>query len=273
VDDHTKHHRARRVALIVTAVLVVVIVAIVAVPLLLREGAEPVSLTDASRRFRLQHPGVPEGALPLVPAEGVYEYRGRGVDKLSILSLEQQQGPVMPATVSHVANGCWAIRIDFSNKHWQTWRYCPSGEELDEAGGRVWQSWDLGVSSIANLTTSTCRSPILQTAMQVGDSWPQRCEITNDKVAGATVSRGTMRYLGQDDVTVGGRPVSSYHLVQHRTITGAQHGKERTEIWFAPNGLPVRQRQTVSVASPSPVGDVTYEQTNDMRLQSLRPEG
>jgi hypothetical protein len=270
LEDHPKHHRARRIVLAATAVLV--IAAIVVLPLLLREGAEPVSLSDASRRFRLAHPGVPESALPLVPAEGVYEYRGKGLDTLSILSLEQQQGPVMPATVSHEGHGCWVLRIDYSDKHWQRWRYCVSGEQLDEAGGKTWQKWDLGVTSIANLTASTCRSPILRTAMQPGDTWPQRCDITNDEVSGDTVSSGTSRYVGTEDVKVDGTTVPAYHVVEHRTLSGAQNGTDLIHIWFAPNGLPVRQRQTLEVASPSPVGDVTYHQTSDLRLHSLRPK-
>ncbi len=258
--------------LVVTGVLVLVIVAIVVVPLVLREGAEPVSLGDASRRFELEHPGVPKGALPLVPAEGVYEYRGHGLDTLSILSLEQQQGPLMPATVTHGSAGCWTLRIDYSDKHWQRWRYCPSGEQLDEAGGKTWQSWDLGVTSIANLTTSRCGSPILRRAMQPGDTWVQRCELSNDQVDGKTVSSGTTRYAGTDDVEVSATTVAAYHLVQRRTITGAQRGMQRSDLWFAPNGMPVRERQTIEVASPSPVGDVTYRQTSDLRLRSLRPE-
>jgi hypothetical protein len=268
-------HRTRWIVLGLLGALLVAFVAVFVVPLLFREGAEPVSLADASRRFREEHPGVLESEGPLVPAEGVYGYRGRGVDKLSVLSLEQQQGPVMPATVEHHADGCWTLRIDYSDKHWQDWKYCvvDTGAALDEVAGTTWQRWDLGVSSIENLTESSCSGPVLRAAMKPGDRWRQRCELTNDQVDGATVSAGLVRYRGVVDVDVAGEAVPTYHLVRERAITGAQDGTEDTELWIAPNGLPVHVVRTITLESPSPVGDITYDETTDFRLESLRPEG
>jgi hypothetical protein len=266
-------HRTRWIVLGLLGALLVAFVAVFVVPLLFREGAEPVSLADASRRFREEHPGVLESEGPLVPAEGVYGYRGRGVDKLSVLSLEQQQGPVMPATVEHHADGCWTLRIDYSDKHWQDWKYCvvETGATLDEVAGVTWQRWDLGVSSIENLTDSTCQAPALRGGMQPGDRWRQRCEVTNDQVDGATVSAGPVRYRGIVDVDVAGELVPAYHLERERTLTGAQDGTERSELWIAPNGMPVHVVRTITLKSPSPVGDITYDETTDFRLTSLVP--
>jgi hypothetical protein len=59
--------------------------------------------------------------------------------------------------------------------------------------------------------------------------------------------------------------------VQHRTVTGAQRGTETSEYWLAPNGLPLHELHTISVKSGSPLGDVTYDEVTDFRLQALQP--
>lgn len=265
-------HRARWIVLGL-GFIIVILVAVFVVPLLFRETADPVSLADASLRYRDEHPGVLEGERPLAPAEGVYEYRGRGVDRLSVLSLEQAQGPVMPATVAHDGDECWTLRIDYSDKHWQDWRYCvvDGGVALDESGGTTWQRWDLGVSAIENLTQSRCEGPVLSAAMEPGDRWRQRCELINDRVEGATTSAGPVRFLGVVDLVVGDATVPAYHLERERTLTGAQTGTERSELWLAPNGLPLRQHRTITLSSPSPLGDITYDEDTDLRLSSLTP--
>jgi len=265
--------RTRWIVLGAVVALVLVLVGVFVLPLVFREEAQPVSLADAEERFREEHPGVLEGERPLVPAEGVYEYRGSGVDRLSVLGLEQQQGPVMPATVTHDGDDCWTLRIDYSDKHWQDWRYCviDAGAALDEAAGTTWQRWDLGVTAIENLTESRCRGDVLRATMEPGDEWRQQCDLTNDQVDGSTVSAGPVRYLGVVDVDVGDATVPAYHLRRERELTGAQQGTERSDLWIAPNGLPVRQHRVITLSSPSPVGDITYDEDTDYRLTSLAP--
>jgi hypothetical protein len=253
--------------------VVVLLVVAVGVVLVTREEAEEVSLSDASRRFAREHPEVSADGGVLAPAEGVYDYRGHGSDKLSLLPFEQSHGPTMPGTVVHTGDRCWRFRIDYSTHHWQDWKYCPRPDHgLDEKGGRTFQRWDIGVTSIDNHSTFRCtRSPVLVPGMQRGDTWVQRCEGENDQVSGATVSEGRTRYLGIATVEVGGERVRAYRLLQRRTLSGAQTGKERSELWFAPNGLPLRERHTIEVASPSPIGDITYTEVTDFALQELRP--
>jgi hypothetical protein len=240
----------------------------------LREGASPVSLADASKRFTSDHPGGAQGGGPLVPAEGVYQYRGHGSDHLSVPPLTQAHGPGMPATVTHITGGCWTFRLDYSSNHWQDWTYCPRGGGLDELGGRTFQRWDLGLSSVENRSTFTCsRSTTLSAGMQPGDRWKQTCVGRNDSISGVTTSSGSMRFVGIDNVRVGTKRVASYHLVQRRQVSGGQRGTLRADVWLSPDGLPLRERHVISVATSSPVGDIDYEETTDFSLASLVPRG
>lgn len=237
----------------------------------LREDATPVSLGEARTRFRDEHPDVAQGAGPLRPAEGVYEYIGSGSDHISVPPLTQQHGPRMPGTVTHAAEGCWTFRIDFSSNHWQDWTYCPTANGLDELGGHTFQRWDLGLDSIENRSDFTCTSRTLKVDMQPGDEWTQTCKGRNNSIAGVTTSRGPMRFVGVETITVGGEPTVAFHLHQQRTVTGGQRGRLEADVWFAPSGLPLRERHTVNVATSSPIGDIDYDESTDFTLTSLQP--
>ena len=265
------HHRRRWIILGVVGGIVFLLVAGVATILLTREEATPVSFRDASRRFEQAHPAVSANGGMLAPAEGVYEYRGHGSDKLSVLPFEQAHGPTMPGTVVH-GKSCWTFRIDYSTHHWQDWTYCPRPDHgLNEKAGRTFQRWDIGVTSIDNHSKFACTSPILVPGMQRNDRFPQVCKGRNDQIPGETTSAGGTRYLGMTNVVVGGEKVPAYHLVQHRKVTGSQRGTERSEFWLAPNGLPLREKHSIEVKSGSPLGDVTYTEITDFRLQALHP--
>jgi hypothetical protein len=267
----TKGHRRRRIIVVVGG-FVVLLVAGVTTIFLSREDAEQVSLADASRSFEQAHPAVAADGGTLAPAQGVYEYRGHGTDKLSVLPFDQSHGPTMPGTVVHTKDGCWRFRIDYSTHHWQDWTYCPRPDlGLDERSGRTFQRWDIGVTSIDNHSSFTCVSPTLVRGMKRGDRWAQRCEGGNDQIEGTTTSAGTTRYAGTTTVVVGGERVRAYHLIQHRKVTGSQRGTETSEYWLAPNGLPLHEKHTISVSSGSPLGDVRYDENTDFRLEALRP--
>jgi hypothetical protein len=73
--------------------------------------------------------------------------------------------------------------------------------------------------------------------MVPGETWTQSCTGTNTSVGGTTVD--------------------AFHFVQPRTISGAQHGEENSELWFAPNGLPLRNQRHIVIDSDSPIGTIT----------------
>lgn len=272
-----EHHR-RRVPRRVVAGIVVGVVLLVGAGIGVfvyrwqRTDARPVSVNEAEKRLDGEAGDGADGAV-FVPAEGVYRYTGSGSEALSIPPKSQAEGPDMPATVLHRAHGCWTFRIDYSTNHWQDWRYCARDGQLIEEGGSTFQRWDFVVSTIENTSTFPCDPPnvALRSDMAPGETWPQSCGGTNTSVSGSTVSSGEIRFVGVEPFDVGGTQVDAFHFVQHRTLTGAQHGEANSELWFAPNGLPLRNQRHIVVDTDSPIGAITYTEDGTFTLTSLEP--
>ncbi len=105
-----------------------------------------------------------------------------------------------------------------------------------------------------------------------GKSWPSRCVGVSSAVKGRMVSAGPYRYQGEATVVVGGTPVLALRFLGLRTDSGAQRGKERTEMWLdARNGLPLRLQQDIRVSTSTPFGTSVYTQTGVVTLSSLVP--
>jgi hypothetical protein len=80
-----------------------------------------------------------------------------------------------------------------------------------------------------------------------------------------------MRFVGVEEMRIDGAPTVAFHLHQRRAVSGGQRGTLDADVWFAPNGLPLRERHTVKVSTASPVGDIAYDESTDFSLTSLRP--
>jgi hypothetical protein len=262
-------HRRRWVVVGVVAAVVVGFGAFVVVRLV-QGRARPVKLSEVA---------VPTGStLPsngavLRPPQGVYRYRGTGRDHLSKPDVSQSQGPTMPGTITHEADGCWTFRIDYSTNHWQSWRYCPSDGGMGEAGGQTFQRWNFG--AFVNETTSTfeCDAAVVRSGQRPGDEWRHRCTGTSTGVEGTTTSAGPFRYVGTETLTIGGRKVAAYRYHRERTTSGNQTGTEVTEAWFAvANGMPLRNERHLEATTDTIIGKVDYTEDGEFQLADLEPE-
>jgi len=259
------------IAAVVTGVLAVTLGAFAY--LWSRSGARPVSLEEARRRFLEEHLGDAQAGRRFTPAEGVYAYAGSGSESLSTPPKSQSEGPGMPGTVSHRADGCWTFRLDYSTNHWREWRFCPEADRLVETASRVYQRWDFVVSTVDNMTAMTCDPPtvVFETTMAPGAAWPASCRGESTRIEGTTVSKGRNVYVGPDRIRVGDTTVDAYHFRNERVVSDAQVGTEEFELWLARDGLPLRGRQRIVVDSDSPLGRVTYTQEGMFVLVSLAP--
>ena len=269
--ERTRHRVSRRVVVGIIVGVVLLIGAGIGVFAYLwqRDDARPVSVREAEQRLD----GKPGGGSAFVPAEGVYQYTGSGSEALSTPPKSQAEGPEMPATVIHHADGCWTFRIDYSTNHWQDWSYCARDGRLVEKGGRTFQRWDFVVSTIENTSEFVCDPPSLVMASDAvpGETSQESCDGTNTNVAGTTVSSGETRFVGIEPLDVDGTRLDAFHFVQHHTISGAQRGETSSELWFAPNGLPLRNQRHIVIDSDSPIGTITYTEDGSFTLTSLEP--
>lgn len=269
---HAGPHRRRRVLLVVAGIVVLVAVGSVIV-VWRAENPGPASMQDALDRFReADEPAVGEAVER--PPEGVYLYAGAGREHISFPPLTQRDGASMPGTVTHRARGCWTFRLDYNANHWQDWRYCNRAGVVVEAGGRTGQEWDLGPTSVSNLSTFDCEppNPVLPAPEEAGDEVEQACTGTNSSIDGETISAGTWRFVGAEALTIGGEEVDTVHFRGDRTITGAQDGQEATDVWFRADGLLVRFERAFDVRSDSPIGAITYTESGHLLLTDLEPQ-
>ncbi len=264
--EPARHRRGRRWLLAAGAALVAVVAAGLA--LTLRDNARPVTVDEARERTTSTSPGVDDDAA-VRPAAGVYRYEGTGTEELSTPPLSQSQGPTMPATVEWLDDGCWSFRIDYSSNHWQSWDYCPEGDVVAETSGSTWQRWMIGATAITNLSTFDCEPGSVVVALDAApdDEWQGRCTGTNEAISGETVSQGPDRFVGEEVVEVDGVGVRTQHFVSERTMSGAQVGTDRSDVWFqVGTGLPVRNRRSISAATDTPVGSSTYTEVGEFQL-------
>ena len=84
------------------------------------------------------------------------------------------------------------------------------------------------------------------------------------------MSAGPYRFIGLDTIKVGRTRVRAAHFLRLRTDSDAQHGTERSEVWFSTStGLPLRVQQDIKVTSKTPFGTSTYTQVGVFALVSL----
>ena len=265
--------RCRRWVIVVGGIVALLVVAVAVFAYLWsRSGARPVSVDEARRRFKSAH-ATPSAAGRFTPAEGVYTYRGTGSESLSSPPKSQSEGPVIPGTVTQLDGGCWSLRLDYSSNHWRRWKFCVRDDRLTEVANEVYQRWDFVVSAIDRLATMTCTPPnvILVPGPPPGTKWPASCSGTNSAIAGTTVSTGTHGTWGPPAHRVGEPRARRVRFHDVRAVSGAQTGTETFDFWLAADGLPLRGRQRIEVASDSPIGKVTYSQQSEFSLARSVP--
>lgn len=86
------------------------------------------------------------------------------------------------------------------------------------------------------------------------------------------MTEGPYRFVGTETVEVDRREVLAHHYVRLRTMSGAQRGEERSEVWFAAEtGMPLRNERRIEVSTSTVIGDVTYTEEGRFELASLSP--
>lgn len=268
----------RRVAIkgvrrLLVGCLAIAMTGVVAYALMSPESERSVSIDEAASRL-VSKPTTDGPLRPLVPSAGVYRYRGSGTETLSRPSTSQQQGPEMPGTVSHLDGACWRFRIDYSTKHHQHWDYCADGDRLVERGGASRQQLSIVVTDVDVGSETTCDDDVIAADRSSipNEAAEQSCSATSTGSEGSVESSGTNRYVGREMLNVGGVRVETMHYRRQRTISGGQRGSETLDLWFAvDSGLPVKNLRSVTVVTPSPLGELTYTEKGSFELTSVEP--
>ncbi|HUI03780.1 MAG TPA: hypothetical protein VLZ77_09580 [Acidimicrobiales bacterium] len=268
--------RRHRVLLIVGAALMVTLVAGTGTFVYLWNHTGPHELSPATAYQRFRAGGAdPLGANgPARPAQGVYLYRGTGDEHISLPPKSQVEGPVIPGTVSYLADGCWTWRLDYSDSHWQNSTFCPFGNNVVEVGRAGWYRWSLVALSISDTATFKCSPEVVMPAvLSVGQRFPFTCTGTNSPIHMDPVTMtGVNRYIGPQLLRIGGTEMVALHFREVSTFTGGQHGTNVSDLWLSTvNGLPVKGSWETEVSSPTFLGTSTLNGHASFVVQSLHP--
>lgn len=261
------------IAGIVVAAIVVVVVGFVVVSFVLREDPGAKSVEEALEELDEGGSGE-DGDVVSGPEPGVYRAEGEGTESLSVPPVSQHDGAVMPVSVERPETGCWRVKIDYNEAHWQSWLFCEQDGVIVERGGETYQRWDFGAITAENTSTFVCDpSVMIDPDAEPGARWEQSCTGTSSATAGTTISAGPYEFVGIEEVVIGGVGVPARRYHQERSLSEAQQGTTVTELWFAVDtGLPLRMERETHVESDSPVGRVTYTESGHWQLASLTPE-
>jgi hypothetical protein len=222
-----------------------------------RDVATAASADDALKRYRDAATGSGGSTIPL----GVYTYATTGSEGVSALGGTEHRYPAT-STITVTAGGCGPVlRWDVLTNRWTSWTLCRRDD------GQTLSAWSEHHQFFGqnNSTGWTCPTATWSTSRPGGDL-PLTCR------SSGTTESGTTTVEAPETLQVGTTQVPTVHLRTTATETGSARGTVTEDRWLETRtGLPVRLTSTVRTANKSPVGDVTFSETYDLRLTSLEP--
>ncbi len=143
-----------------------------------------------------------------------------------------------------LGGGCYEFRLDYSDRHWQSWDYCVRSGALDSPSRAGYYDWNFVAFDVHDTSTFRCSpafvtipADIVQGAREV-----VACTGSNDNLAiGPVFMRGTSKVVGPTSVRVAGQAVPTVQVDEQVTFSGGQSGFNSATTWFsAATGLPLR---------------------------------
>jgi hypothetical protein len=227
------------------------------------EGATSTSAAPATTSATTTTTAVPRPG-SAVPEPGVYTYATSGGESIDALGGRRHEYPeVSTITVTH--RGCGAsLRWRPLRERWDDTTICPSRRGMHLRRERNHHEF----FNIADDRDFVCESGALffPAPAEPGDTWTAQCgtgEIT-------VVRSGTI--VGTRQVDVGGAPTTVLRFEVDDVISGASTGTTQRTVSVVPEtGLIVELELTTDVRNDSPIGDVHYQESYQLRLTSLEP--
>jgi len=241
-----------------------------------RDNPGAKSFDDALQAFREGDPSEIEsiGAVVVRPPAGVYQSDASGKASISFPPTSQNYGTLAPVTVTHQGDNCWTTTVDFNTAFQQRWNYCIDNGVLTEHSNHTTTSWDLGATSITNLSEFNCSPPgeIIKTGERRDEVSTYICTGTSDSISGTTTSDVTFESLGAESLYINSVATPTFHYRERDILTGPQKGTTTIDYWYSlQDMLLVRMERHINLRTDSPVGEITYKEDGEWQLSSLTP--
>ena len=199
-----------------------------------------------------------------LPSEGVYSYRAKGREQVSILGAHHDYPERVYATVRHL-DGCrWEHRNDVIKEHVDRRVWCSQAGQVTQ----ILQGREVEFFGQRDGSSATCSPPMV--IHKVGDRTGTTYE---GECSGEATTANIRRTIVDDkDFAVGGEPVDAIHIRIESTFTGMANGTSNEEVWLdAATGMTLRWDRVVDTDANSAFGNVHYSENASFVLESLVP--
>jgi len=227
-----------------------------------RTPSTQVDLRQALRLYQLGQKRGKSGS-PLLPPSGVYRYETFGGEQLSFAGIRRS----FPAASNMIVTDarCATMKWEPLEQHMEGLVVCPL---KDQALGIT---SSLSYEDIAGIQTSSVIKCPVGTYFVPPDPRPREVWHTTCHSAGQTM-RAVGMVVGVSSVNVNGRKVPALHTRLDLIFSGSESGSNPNGYWVSPNGVILRQIETVDVAQKAgPLGSVRYKEQMGIKLKSLTP--
>jgi len=175
-----------------------------------------------------------KGADAGTPRPGVYQYASGGDERIGLGPLSV--GRKLPTTALLVVSpspNSRVVDLRVSGDHAEGWRVQSSETGLKGIARTI----RVGTLGYTREVSGAAVPPVLlrPAKLRKGLAW------TSVYKVGAIVFHRDSKVLDRAAMTVGGRPVRTWIIEMHETVTGALHGDETRKEWWSPTlGVDVR---------------------------------
>jgi hypothetical protein len=211
-------------------------------------------------------PGQSAAAQPFAPpAEGVYSYRARGFEQVSMGGARHDYPERTYATVRQQGGCRWEMRHEILKEHVEHGVRCSEpGRVLDFE-----DSTDIVFFGQKNSSTFRCDPPqiLARVGDQPGAATTTTCRSAEDQ---ATI---TTRFVGRERLTIGGVAVDALHITSDGTVSGRATGTSHFDSWIHPDtGLLLKNVRTTTSRANAFGSTVDYREDASFELERLEPQ-
>ena len=229
----------------------------------IRSTGTPLDLRQALQIYRQGQGTGRSGASGKLPPPGVYRYRTKGSEHLSI-----GIGRTYPVITSMVVTNGTCTSMDWMplEEHTEGLVACP------ERGGGLTITSTSSTEVIAGITTNTlitCPSTVylLPPNPTTGERWSATCRSNGHPV------ELSGEIVGPATVDMAGRRIPALHTRLVFTFSGPERGTNPNNFWLdAKDGVILQEVETADIAQQAgPFGSIHYDEALTIALQSMTP--
>jgi hypothetical protein len=197
-----------------------------------------------------------------LPEPGVYTYTTSGRDSVDALGGAHHDYPAT-TTITVTRSGCGVVqRWDVLVERWEEWHRCADGDAVREPARTTYDQF----FGQGQTDSYTCTGDARPADAATGTTWVASC------VQGDDVEIRHGEVVGTESLTVGETAVDTLHVKVTITVDDYPDDTRIVETWYRTGtDLVVAQRALASTTNPSPIGDVHYEESYEIHLDSLAP--